>query len=243
MTDEAENGGKLGDEAAEPGEVAAVKRPRRAIRPTLILVTDPTYADDRVLEVVGACTWALPEGSFAVQLRDKKKDPKHFLAYAEKLRAATAPSGGPKALLLVNGNAAVAKQVGADGVHLGGSAMSVGEARSVVGEEAFITIAAHSDQAVKLGAQDGADGALVSTIFASPGKSMGRGVDALRTARAVAGPDFAIYALGGVERANAAECVLAGADGVAAIRALLLASDPAAEARAIYDSLHSLHSL
>ena len=55
----------------------------------------------------------------------------------------------------------------------------------------------------------------------------------------MAGERFAIYALGGVGRTNAEECVLAGADGVAAIRALLLASDPGAEARAIYDSLHA----
>ena len=87
--------------------------------------------------------------------------------------------------------------------------------------------------------KDGADGALVSAIFASPGKAVGRGVEALRTARTVGGDTFLIYALGGVDRSNAPECVMAGADGVAAIRALLLASDPGAEARAIYDRMHA----
>jgi thiamine-phosphate pyrophosphorylase len=212
-----------------------------AKRPKIILVTDSTYKDEHILEVVEACVRALPAGSFAVQLRDRKKEPPALRAFAEKLRSATKPaaSGGAGALLIINGNPELAKDVGADGVHLGGTAMKVSDARGIVGDEAFITIAAHSDQAVKLGAHDGANGALVSSIFASPGKAIGRGVDALRTARAVGGDDFLIYALGGVERSNAAECILAGADGVAAIRALLLASDPGAEVRAIYDSMHA----
>jgi thiamine-phosphate pyrophosphorylase len=211
-------------------------------RPKIILVTDSTYKDERVIEVVEACVRALPAGTFAVQLRDRKKEPLALRAFAEKLRAVTKPpegSTGAGAMLLINGNPELAREVGADGVHIGGTAMKVSDARGILGAEAFVTIAAHSDQAVKLGARDGADGALVSSIFASPGKATGRGVDALRTARAVGGDAFLIYALGGVERGNAAECVLAGADGVAAIRALLLASDPGAEARAIYDSMHA----
>lgn len=215
-------------------------------------MTDATYADERVLEAVEACVRALPPRTFAVQLRDKKKEPKALRAFAEKLREATKPtdldgSGGgghghSGALLLINGNPALAKEVAADGVHLGGSAMKVSDARGILGEDAFITVAAHSDHAVKLGAQDGANGALVSSIFASPGKSIGRGVAALRSARAAVGDSFLIYALGGVELTNAAECVDAGADGVAAIRALLLASDPGAEARAIYERMHRMQA-
>jgi len=211
-------------------------------RPKIVLVTDSTYKDERIIEVVEACVRALPHGSFAVQLRDRKKSAPALREFAERLRAATRPANaenGAGALLLINGDPALAKEIGADGVHIGGTAMKVSDARGIVGAGAFITIAAHSDQAVKLGARDGADGALVSAIFASPGKAVGRGVDALRSARAVGGESFLIYALGGVDRSNAPECVHAGADGVAAIRALLLASDPAAEARAIYDSLHA----
>jgi thiamine-phosphate pyrophosphorylase len=208
-----------------------------ASRPTLILVTDPAYADERILEVVEASARVLPRGAFCVQLRDKKKSTEALRAFAEKLRATTRELG---ALFMLNGNVALAKEVGADGVHLGGDAVKVQEARAILGDAAFITIAAHSDQAVKLGARDGANGALVSAIFASPGKVAGRGVDALRSARVVAPKTCAIYALGGVERANAAECFLAGADGVAVIRALLLASDPAVEARAIHQAKEAI---
>jgi thiamine-phosphate pyrophosphorylase len=206
--------------------------------PAIILVTDPAYEDARILEVVAACVRALPPSVLAVQLRDKKRAPAALRAFAEKLRIATRPGAGEEsALLLINGNAELARDVGADGVHIGGSDLRVADVRGVLGADAFVTIAAHSDQAVKLGARDGANGALVSTIFASPGKSAGRGVDALRTARAAGGEQFLLYALGGVDSSNAADCAHAGADGVAAIRALLLASDPGAEARAMYASL------
>jgi thiamine-phosphate pyrophosphorylase len=208
-------------------------------RPKIILVTDPNYPDERILEVTSACVAALPPHSFAVQLRDKKRERAKLRAFAEKLRELTRPAGARAALLLINGDAELAKLVGADGVHLGGNAMSVAEARATFGEGAFVTIAAHSDHAVKLGVRDGADGALVSSIFASPGKAAGRGTMALRSARAVAGETFALYALGGVDSENAADCVMAGADGIAAIRALLLARDPGADVRAIYDSLHA----
>jgi thiamine-phosphate pyrophosphorylase len=173
-----------------------------------------------------------------VQLRDRKKNESALRAFAERLRTVTKEHG---AMFMVNGHPQLAKDVGADGVHLGGTAVKVPQARAVfgdAGQEVFVTIAAHSDQAVKLGARDGANGALVSAIFASPGKAAGRGADALRTARVSAPEGFVIYALGGVEKGNAAECALAGADGVAVIRALLLASDPAAEARAIHESLN-----
>lgn len=209
-------------------------------RPKIILVTDPAYKEERILEVVEACVSALPPRSFAVQLRDKKREKPALRELAQRLRAITKPLGtGGDALLLINGDAELAREVQADGVHLGGSSMSVAQARGIFGPGAFITIAAHSDKAVKLGADDGADGALVSAIFASPGKAAGRGVEAIRSARAVSNSHFALYGLGGVDRTNAAECILAGADGIAAIRALLLASDPGAEARAIYDSLHA----
>jgi thiamine-phosphate pyrophosphorylase len=218
---------------SEDGKVEGAAAAPAAKGPRLILVTDPTYADDRILDVVKACCGALPRGAFGVQLRDKKKEAVPLRAFAERLREATKESGS---ILLINGNPELAKAVGADGVHLGGDAIKVQDARAILGEKSFVTIAAHSDQAVKLGSRDGADGALVSAIFASPGKVAGRGVDALRSARVVAREGFAIYALGGVERANAAECFQAGADGVAVIRALLLASDPAAEARALHDA-------
>ena len=110
-------------------------------------------------------------------------------------------------MFIMNGHVQLAKDVEADGVHLGGDGhegprQATRALRRCLGDSTFVTIAAHSDQAVKLGARDGANGALVSAIFASPGKAAGRGVErAANGARRSRQKDLAIYALGGVERA------------------------------------------
>jgi thiamine-phosphate pyrophosphorylase len=209
--------------------------------PKILLVTDPAYTEDRVVAVVAAAAKAVPPGVLGVQLRDKRKDARGLRAFAERLRQVTRDH---KAKLLVNGNPELARDIGADGVHLGGNAIKVPEAREVFGSPCFVTIAAHSDDAVRFGAEDGANGALVSAIFPVPGKSEGRGVEALTSARKVARPEtgFLLYALGGVDHTNAAVCVRHGADGVAVIRALLLASDPGAEARSILEALSPIPS-
>ena len=204
----------------------------RAIAPpAIMLVTDASFGDDLIVSVVEACAAALPEGALAVQLRDKSRELVSLRMFASRLRVLTKRFG---AWLLINGNAQLARDIGADGVHLGGSAMRVTEARALCGDAAFISIAAHSSDALRRGMRDGANGALVSPIFESPGKGEGRGLEALRSARAIAPPPFAVYALGGVDATNAAPCIRAGARGIAVIRALLLAKDPGAEARALY---------
>jgi thiamine-phosphate pyrophosphorylase len=207
--------------------------------PRLILVTDPAYGDDAIVRTLEACARALPHGAFGVQLRDKKRPSVSLRMFASRLRLITRSA---EAKLFENGDPHLARVIGADGVHLGGDAIRARDARAIVGPGAFISIAAHSDDAVRLGVADGANAALVSPIFASPGKGGGRGVDVLRSARALAPADVAIYALGGVDHGNTAACIEAGAHGVAVIRALLLADDPAAEARAIYDRIADVPS-
>ena len=108
----------------------------------------------------------------------------------------------------------------------------VADARRVAAA-AWVSVAAHDDADVERARELGADAALVSPIFTTPGKGEARGEVALRHARAIAGGAMAVYALGGVDQSRAGLCRDAGADGVAVIRSLLASADPAAEARAI----------
>jgi acyl carrier protein len=106
-----------------------------------------------------------------------------------------------------------------------------------------VSVAAHSDDAVRQAIAGGADAVLVSPVFASrpPGNvasgKEGRGLGALRSARALAGGRIAVYALGGVDPQNAGACATSGADGVAVVRALLGSPDPGRVARAIHGAL------
>jgi thiamine-phosphate diphosphorylase len=216
------------------------------MRPRLILITDPTYGDDAIVRCTEAVASALPAGALCVQLRDKQRAVASLRIFACRLRLATRRSG---AQLVLNGNPRLARDVDADGVHLGGGAGSVSDARAAFGRAAWISVAAHSDDDVRRAVDDGADGVLVSPIFATRPPSSGsrapggeksaRGLDAIRTARRVAGSRLAVFALGGVTLDRVRPCVAAGANGVAVLRALLASPRPEALARAIHDALES----
>jgi thiamine-phosphate pyrophosphorylase len=210
------------------------------VTPRIILVTDPVFGDDGIVRCVEAVAGALPQGSFAVQLRDKHRPLVSLRVFASRLRLVTRAVG---AGLVINGDARLARDVGADGVHLGRDAGKVQTARAVCGARAWIATSAHSDGAVKRAIADGASAVLVSPVFPSRPPSIlatskeARGLDALRSAKALAAGRVTVFALGGVDADNARACAEAGADGVAVVRALLASPEPARVARAIHDAL------
>jgi thiamine-phosphate pyrophosphorylase len=206
--------------------------------PRVMLVTDPAFADEQTERCVAAVAAALPPGAFVVQLRDKERAEGSLRLFAWQLRVVTRAHG---AWLVVNGRPELARDVGAEGVHLGGGVGTAAHARRVLTRPSWISMAAHSDQDVARARAEGADAVLVSPVFSTESRTPDgdrkapRGLDCLRTARRVAGPDLQIYALGGVTAASARACSASGADGVAVRRALLSAPDPRREARAIHD--------
>jgi thiamine-phosphate pyrophosphorylase len=212
------------------------------IRPRLVLVTDPAFDDDAIVRCVRRAAAALPDGWLCVQLRDKRRAGVGLRLFASQLRRVTREVG---ASLVVNGDAMVARDAGADGVHLGAGAGTPDEARAVAGLRSWISVAAHSDDDVRAAVEQGADAVLVSPVFSSRAASgsgpvplkEGRGLEALRSARVMAAGRVAVYALGGVTPDRARACIDAGADGIAVVRALLASPEPQRVARAIHDAV------
>jgi thiamine-phosphate pyrophosphorylase len=198
----------------------------------VMLVTDASY-DDAALVACAAAASAALGPAFAVQLRDKVRPDPDLVPLAVALRRATAAAG---ALFFVNGRPDLARSVGADGVHAGAGGPPIAALRAAW-PQALLTAPSHSDDELRAALAAGADGALVSPLFVTPGKGPPRGVEALGAARALAGPDVPLFGLGGVSRANAAGLGRAGATGVAVVRALLAAKNPAEEALALRDAL------
>jgi thiamine-phosphate pyrophosphorylase len=210
------------------------------VDPTVILVTDPAFGDESIVRCVEAVARALPRGAFCVQLRDKKRALVSLRVFASRLRLVTRSQGVG---LVINGDPRLARDVGADGIHLGRDAGTVADARAKGPSGAWLSVSAHSDNAVRRAVRDGADAVLVSPVFPSRPPSVyaeekeGRGLEALRSARAVAGDRLRLYALGGVDADNARACAQAGADGVAVVRALLASPEPGRIARAMHDAM------
>lgn len=177
---------------------------------------------------------ALPRAGAAVQLREKALPAGALLALARALLPLCREAGAP---LVVNDRADVALAAGADGVHLPERGLPPAEARRILGPDALIGVSCHSAEAVAAAARGGADYALFAPVFAVPGKGPPQGLAALSAAARAAG--LPVLALGGVDASNAQACIDAGARGVACVRSVLGAPDPAAAARVLWQAVVS----
>jgi thiamine-phosphate pyrophosphorylase len=168
---------------------------------------------------------ALRGGVDVVQLRDKELSDEALLAAAEPFRAACDAHG---ALFVLNDRPDLVEACGADGVHVGRNDMPVAQARSLVGTDRLLGLSVSTLD--ELRDVDGADYVGV-TAFATPTKkdAVAGGLDLLRAAAATLAVPW--FAIGGIESANVADVVGAGAPGIAVVRAIRDAEDPEAAAR------------
>jgi thiamine-phosphate pyrophosphorylase len=199
--------------------------------PRLYLITDRRATAGRSLvEVVRAALAGVPadaRGAVAVQLREKDLEARALLALARELRDVTRQAG---AALFVNDRVDVALAAGADGVHLGGRALSPADVARVA-PSLRVAVSAHARADVEVALRGNVAFAVFGPIWDTPSKrpyGPPVGVEALREAVTVGLP---LVALGGVTPARASECRAAGASGVACIRAISEVSDPAAAVR------------
>jgi len=204
----------------------------------LCLVADMEAARGKDLALI--VTGAVEGGITLLQLRAKKLNSRPFLDLALKLRPLVRSAGIP---LIINDRVDIALASGADGVHLGQNDMPLAAARKLLGEDAVIGISANTVEEARDAESEGADYIGLSPVYSTPSKTdtdppiglVGVG----RLTEAVSIPGIAI---GGINRANAADIFLAGAAGIAVISAIMAAEDvrqAAAELRQIADTVRS----
>jgi thiamine-phosphate pyrophosphorylase len=177
---------------------------------------------------------AIAGGVEIVQLREKHLSDEQLVAVANAARALCERLG---ALLIVNDRPLVAREAGADGVHVGQEDMPVAEVRELVGPELLIGLSTHTP-----GEIDAVDAGLVDYIgvgpvHATPTKP-GRpavGLELVRYAAAHAPVPF--FAIGGIDATNASGVIEAGARRLCVLRAIAAAADPERAARELRASL------
>ncbi len=191
------------------------------LAPRLIAITDTTRAEpDAIVERFSALCAAAQPGSVMLQLRDLQLPVRERQVLGERLVAA---AHAREQLFAVNDRVDLALLLDADGLHLGEHGVTPDDARRLVGDELWISRACHG--AAEAEAR-GADAIVLSPVMSPRKGNTALGARGLEQARRIAGgPPPLIYALGGIDVDNAAECLRAGADGVAAIGAVL-ADDP-----------------
>ncbi len=183
---------------------------RRPDLPDLILMTDQTRVPDPA-----AAARALPRGS-AVILRHTDTKARATLG-----RALIDIARNRGLMLLVAGDAPLAAEIGAHGLHLPEARAREAAHWRALRPSWMITVAAHSERALTAGRIAGADAALLAPVFATPSHPERDPLGPLRARLIVDRAGLPVYALGGVNAQTVARLAHANFAGIAAIEALL----------------------
>lgn len=167
----------------------------------------------------------LRAGVDLVQLRDKTATAEQIRTAAPVFRAAADRHG---ALFILNDDAELAVEVGADGVHVGQDDLHPSQARAAVGPDAIVGWSTHSIAEVDAALASDCDYFAVGPVHATPTKQ-GRepiGLDPIRHAAAVG--DRPWFVTGAMSTVTAGPVLAAGARRLVVVRALTAAEEPAA---------------
>ena len=196
--------------------------------PRLYIVTDRAATGGRPLEAVveaalaGARRAGLQPGDVAVQLRERDLGAGALRRLAGALRELTRAARAP---LFVNDRVDVAVAVEADGVHLGGTSLRPADVKAIAPSLA-IAVSAHAPADL-----DGLAGLVAFSVFGpvrdTPSKRAHGQPVGLQTLRAAAARGVPLLAIGGMTAGDVPEIRAAGARGLACIRAVMSAPDPA----------------
>jgi thiamine-phosphate pyrophosphorylase len=169
-----------------------------------------------------------------VQLRDRALGGAALLEAADALCACA--RGVTRAVrVVVNRRADVALAAGAHGLHLGFDALSPARARGLLGAGAWIGLSAHApDEIAGATTLSYAHLAPIFDPLSKPASRPALGLGALTAARTRGVP---VLAQGGIDPANVAAAIAAGAAGVAVTGFLSGADDPARAAAALRSAL------
>jgi thiamine-phosphate diphosphorylase len=184
-------------------------------------VTDRRVARAPLAEAVAR---AVAAGVDWVQVREKDLGGAALLALCQEL-ADAARRARPDVRVLVNRRCDVALAGALDGVHLGFDAVAPAEARRLLGSARLVGASTHAAGEIAAAAQAGLSYLQLAPVFAplsKPARGPALGLPALREACRAPLP---VLAQGGIDAANAGDCIRAGAAGVCVTGALLGAAD------------------
>ena len=203
--------------------------PPPKLPPGLYALTDPELLPEAVLG--GRVALAVRGGARTVQYRDKMADPEARRRRAGDVLAACRAHG---ALCIINDDAALAAELGADGVHLGRDDDDPAAARALIGPDRLIGVSCY-DRAdlAEAAIAAGADYVALGSVWPSATKpqAVRASLELLREMSARL--PVPVVAIGGITRENAAATIAAGAHCVAVIRDLFADPDPLAAAQVL----------
>ena len=205
-------------------ELTDRERLRKRIRGLYAVTPDDLDEAD----LLARCGAVLEAGARVLQYRDKSVSDTVRRQRATALRALTRSH---RALLIINDDAALAAEIGADGVHLGRDDAAPADVLARH-PQLLVGVSCYDDlDRACLACASGADYLAFGAVAASPTKpqAVRAPLGLFEDAQAL---ELPLVAIGGITLDNALEIANAGAHALAVITALFDSPNPAAQARA-----------
>ena len=196
---------------------------REQLRKDLLLyaVTDRSWLGNETLyEQVEK---ALKGGATFIQLREKELDEEHFMEEAVALKELCHKYHVP---FVINDNVRIAKDMDADGVHVGQSDMEADDVRKILGEDKILGVSAQTVEQAVLAEKMGADYLGVGAVFSTSTKTLKAICEAV---------NIPVIAIGGIGADNILSLQGSGICGIAVVSAIFAAKDIEAATKVLKD--------
>ena len=183
-----------------------------------LVMTNPVVGYER------CCEAAVRAGVGMVQLRMKDVPRAELLGMARRLVPIVR---GSATRLIIDDDASVAEESGADGVHVGQDDMTVEEVRARFPGVGIVGLSTHSLAQAQDSVRHAPDYIGVGPVFRTPTKKIPDPVLGVELAgRMVAAVPYPAVAIGGIDATNVREVLAAGARNWAVVRAVCGSQDP-----------------
>ena len=165
---------------------------------------------------------AIKGGVKIVQLREKNISTKDFYEKALKVKEICKNYG---VLFIINDRLDIAQAVGADGVHLGQSDMSIEKAREILKDKFLIGATARNVEEAKRAELLGADYIGSGAIFGTNTKDNAKKLEMEELKKIVASVKIPVFAIGGINIDNVGILKNIGLQGICAVSGILSEKD------------------
>lgn len=180
---------------------------------------------------------AIDGGVTFVQLREKELAQEAFYKEALEIQALCREKNIP---FVINDNVALAKEIDADGVHVGQEDMEAGDVRSLLGPDKIIGVSAHSVEEALLAEKRGADYLGVGAAFSTNSKKDVSCISHETIRDICQAVQIPVIAIGGINETNIEELKGTGICGVAVISAIFAKKDITGAARKLRNRVDTL---
>lgn len=188
----------------------------------LYLVTDRTWLSPGE-SLAGRVELALKAGATMVQFREKHLTGDDYIREAKEIQAVCRAFQVP---FIINDHVELAKEINADGVHVGLEDMAVKEAVRILGPDKIVGASAHNVEEAYDAFKAGASYLGCGAVFVSGTKTNTVPLPTETLCEICSSVPIPVAAIGGITLDNIHKLYGCGADGVAVVSAVFSQKDP-----------------